>query len=130
MNNRKTSEGFAKVSIKVLKYVVMIVVAVFCATAAYNYGIQIFNSEGMEPKPGTDMTITVEEGTSIKELGNTLEEYQIIKDSKIFQIQSYIYQVKSVTPGTYTFNTSENTEEILKVISAGPEDSKEENTEE
>ena len=132
MNNRKTSEGFAKVSIKVLKYVVMIVVAIFCATAAYNFGTEIFNSEGMEQEPGTDMTITVEDGMTIKELGDTLEEYQIIKDSKIFQIQSYIYQVKSVTPGTYTFNTSENNEEILKIISAGPEEGGEEkeNTEE
>lgn len=132
MNNRKTSEGFAKVSIKVLKYVVMIVVAIFFATAAYNFGTEIFSSEGMEKDPGTDMTITVEDGMTIKELGETLEEYQIIKDSKIFQIQSYIYQVNSVTPGTYTFNTSESNEEILKIISAGPEEGTEEkeNTEE
>lgn len=125
MNNRKTSEGFAKVSIQVLKYVIMVVIVVFCATAAFNFGTQIFSDEGMEQAPGTDMTITVDEGTTIKQLGNTLEEYQIIKDSKIFLIQSYMYKVKSVAPGKYTFNTSEGCESILKVISAGPEEEEE-----
>lgn len=129
MDNRKTSEGFAKVSIKVLKYVVMVVVAILFATTAFNFGSQVFSSQGMEQAPGTDMTITVEEGTTIKQLGKTLEEYQIIKDSNIFRIQAFIYEVKSIKPGTYTFNTSNSGEEILKILSAGPEgDEKEEET--
>ena len=36
MDNRKTSQGFAKFSIKTLVYVVMIVVAIVCATTAYS----------------------------------------------------------------------------------------------
>ena len=41
MDNRKTSQGFAKFSIKTLVYVVMIVVAIVCATTAYSFGSQI-----------------------------------------------------------------------------------------
>jgi UPF0755 protein len=124
MNSRKTSQGFAKVSTKVLKYVIMVVITVFCATTAYNFGAQIFSAEGMEIPPGTDMSITVEDGTTIEQLGTTLEEYQIVKDSGIFRIQAYIYQVKEVKPGTYTFNTSQNAEEIFKTIVSGPEKEK------
>ena len=68
MDNRKTSQGFAKFSIKTLVYVVMIVVAIVCATTAYSFGSQIFSNEGVDPKPGTDMTFTVDEGTSIESL--------------------------------------------------------------
>ena len=45
-------------------------------------------------------------------------------------VQSFIYEVKVVKPGTYTFNTSDNGEEILKVIkSEGKTDEEETTTE-
>lgn len=124
MDNRKTSQGFAKVSLKTLKYVIMIVIAIVCATSAYNFGLKVFSKEAMEAAPGTDMSFTFEEGTTIKQVGETLEEYQVIDDAGIFLVQSYIYSVKSIKPGTYLFNTSQNSEEILETIVAGPEESK------
>lgn len=126
MDNRKTSQGFAKVSISLLRYVIMIVIAVVCATAAFNFGAQIFSTEGVDSAPGTDMTFTVEEGTTIKEFGKTLEEFRVIKDSKVFQVQALVYSVKSIDPGTYTFNTSQSGEEIFKIITSGPEENKNE----
>lgn len=50
-----------KIFNKTLVYVVMIVVAIVCATTAYSFGSQIFSNEGVDPKPGTDMTFTVDE---------------------------------------------------------------------
>ena len=38
MSNSKTSKGFANVSIKVCKYIIMAVIIIVCATAAYNFG--------------------------------------------------------------------------------------------
>lgn len=130
MNNRKTSQGFANISIKILKYVVMVVIIVICATTAFKFGQKIFYSEGMEPEPGTDMTFTVDEGTTIKQFGETLVEYGVIDDSTVFVVQSYVYSVSTIKPGTYTFNTSWNGEEIFKVISAGPEEDKQEKNKE
>ena len=126
MDNRKTSQGFANVSLKLLKYVVMLVIAVVCATTAFNFGAKIFNSEGVEPAPGTDMTFTVEQGTTVKKLGKTLEEYGVIDDKDIFDIQSVIYGVKAIQPGTYSFNTSQSGEDIFEIINAGPEENKKE----
>ena len=128
MNNRKTSQGFVNVSIKMLKYIVMVIIIVVCATAAFNFGSKIFNSNGVEEEPGTDMTFTVDKGTTIKQFGKTLEEYGVIEDANAFVVQSYIYTVKTIKPGTYTFNTSWTGEEIFKTISAGPEENKKENT--
>ncbi len=126
MDNRKTSQGFAKVSISLLKYVVMVMIIIICATTAFNFGTQVFSAEGVDEAPGTDMTFTVEKGTTIKQFGDTLEEFRVIKDSKVFRVQALIYQVKSIKPGTYTFNTSQGGEEIFKIISAGPEEDKKE----
>lgn len=129
MDERKTSQGFAKVSVQVLKYVIMVVVAIVCATTAYNFGAKIFSVETMEVAPGTDMSFTFEEGTSIKEVGDILEEYRVIKDADIFSVQSYVYSVKEIVPGTYLFNTSQTSEEIFKTIAEGPIE-EEETTEE
>ena len=118
MDNRKTSQGFAKFSIKTLVYVVMIVVAIVCATTAYSFGSQIFSNEGVDPKPGTDMTFTVD--------GKTLEEFNVIKSSRVFTVQSYLYEVRKIKAGTYSFNTSQSNEEIFKIINAGPEEDKKE----
>ena len=124
MNNRKTSQGFAKLSIKILKYVIMLVVTVACATTAYSLGSKVFSNEAMEAAPGTDMSFTFAKGTTVKEVGETLEEYQVIDDANIFQVQSYIYGVKKIKKGTYLFNTSQSSEEIFKTIAAGPEEKK------
>ena len=130
MVRRKTSEGLARVMSKVLKYLVMFVVIYYFAAAAFVFGRQLFTDKGAAPAPGMDMTIEVTKNTSIKDFAKTLEEYGIINDDKVLWVQSFIYEVKVVKPGTYTFNTSDNGEEILKVIkSEGKTDEEETTTE-
>ena len=130
MVRRKTSEGFARVMSKVLKYLVMFVVIYYFAAAAFVFGRQLFTDKGAAPAPGMDMTIEVTKNTSIKDFAKTLEEYGIINDDKVLWVQAFIYEVKVVKPGTYTFNTSDNGEEILKVIkSEGKTDEEETTTE-
>ncbi len=130
MVRRKTSEGFARVMSKVLKYLVMFVVIYYFAAEAFVFGRQLFTDKGAAPAPGMDMTIEVTKNTSIKDFAKTLEEYGIINDDKVLWVQSFIYEVKVVKPGTYTFNTSDNGEEILKVIkSEGKTDEEETTTE-
>lgn len=124
MDNKKTSKGFALVSLKTLKYVVIAVITIVCATSAYNFGSEIFSNETMEEAPGTDMSFTFTEGTSIGEVGETLEEYNVINSSTVFTVQSFIYSVRTVKPGTYLFNTSQTSEQIFQTISAGPEEEK------
>lgn len=129
MVQRKTSEGFAKTMSKILKYLLMIIILYYCVATAFTFGRALFTNKGAAEAPGIDMTIQVDKQVSVKELAKTLEEYGIIKDKNVLWVQSYIYDVKTVKPGTYTFNTSENGEKILDVVLAGPqEDAKEEET--
>ena len=128
MVRRKTSEGFARVMSKVLKYLVMFVVIYYFAAAAFVFGRQLFTDKGAAPAPGMDMTIEVTKNTSIKDFAKTLEEYGIINDDKVLWVESFIYEVKVVKPGTYTFNTSDNGEKKLKVIKTEGKTDEEETT--
>lgn len=107
-------------------YAVALIILIYCGTAAYHFGLEIFSADGVEAAPGTDVTIEVKEGTSIKQLGEELEEYGVIKDSVVFYVQSFIFEVKDVKAGTYTFNTSHTGEKILDTITAGPAELQEE----
>lgn len=128
MEQNRSSQSFAKISLKILKYVILVAIAIICATTSYRFGKQIFSEEGVENAPGTDMTYTVSEGTSINALGDELEELGIINSANVFKVQSYIYSVREVKAGTYNFNTSYGAEEIFRIISEGPEEDKEEAT--
>ena len=61
-----------------------------------------------------------------RESGKTLEEFNVIKSSRVFTVQSYLYEVRKIKAGTYSFNTSQSNEEIFKIINAGPEEDKKE----
>lgn len=90
MVRRKTSEGFARVMSKVLKYLVMFVVIYYFAAAAFVFGRQLFTDKGAAPAPGMDMTIEVTKNTSIKDFAKTLEEYGIIMMIKYYGF-SHLY---------------------------------------
>lgn len=126
MDKSNTSKGFANVSLKICKYVIMVIVIIVCATWAFNFGTEIFDSEGVDLAPGTDMTLTIKQGTTMDELAKTLEEYGVIDDTTVFKVQSYVYNVKSIEPGTYIFNTSKSGEDLFEVIKEGPQENKEE----
>ncbi len=122
MDEQDNRTGFARISIRVLGYVVMAVIIAVFAVFAFRFGNQIFSDKGVDEAPGTDMTFTVDEGTTINQLGKTLEEFRVIKSSTVFRVQAVVYGVSNVKEGTYTFNTSQGGEDIFKVISAGPEE--------
>ena len=114
------SQGAAKASFKFFKYFIMLLVLVVFATIAFRFGSAVFSNDGVEDAPGTDLTITVNKGMTISELGDKLEDCNIISDSNVFDIQAWLYGVKKVKPGTYVFNNSKGGEDIFKIISGGP----------
>ncbi len=124
MEKNNSSKGVAKASFKFFQYVVMIVILIVCATLAFRFGSAVFSNSSVEEPPGTDKTITVVKGTTIGDLGEMLEEYNIINSATVFKVQAVIYGVDEVKPGTYNFNNSKGGEELFKIISAGPEEAK------
>ena len=118
---RKTSTGFAKTVFKAAVYIVLGLVLFYGCSYAYTYGQKVFSSKGMESKPGTDIKVTIKNGTSVKKLGTILEDYGLIEDDFIFYLQSIAFEYKKVIPGTFELNTSMSGEEIISVLSTEPE---------
>ena len=83
MVRRKTSEGFARVMSKVLKYLVMFVVIYYFAAAAFVFGRQLFTDKGAAPAPGMDMTIEVTKNTSIKDFAKKLVYFNTTSTSRL-----------------------------------------------
>lgn len=119
---RKTSTGFAKTVFKVAVYIVLGLVLFYGCSYAYTYGQKVFSSKGMESKPGTDIKVTIKNGTSVKKLGTILEDYGLIEDDFIFYLQSIAFEYKKVIPGTFDLNTSMSGEEIIRVLSTEPQE--------
>jgi len=113
------------IAIRVVVIAVVIVIAARGIKASYEFGHSIFYAESVEEPPGHDVKVTIPEGTDAKEAATILENKGLItnKYSIIVQAKFFDYEV---TPGTYTFNTSQTSREILKELNEGPPSEKEE----
>ncbi len=85
---------------------------------AYDFGYQLYSAEAMTAPPGKDVAVVVQEGASVKDIGEMLERQGLIKDSLVFvaqeRLSKYSGQIKA---GNYVLNTSWNAEEILAALS-------------
>lgn len=92
----------------------------------YEFGHDIFYATSVEAAPGRDRTITIEEGSSVVDTAKLLQSYGLITNEFSFIIQAVFFDY-DVNPGTYTFNTSMTSKEILQMMNenTGEEEEKE-----
>lgn len=116
MSLKKTSENMMRMSIKISVYTLLVVGMIILATRGYRFGEDVFSEKGTEDYPGTDITVTIEQGASTMEVAQMLENKGLVKDKIIFYVQSYLYEA-SFIPGEYTLNTSSSPETIVEKLS-------------
>ena len=106
----------------VVKIVVVILIAMVIyrlGSMAFTYGERIFGELPMTEEPGTDLSITVEETDSVRDVADKLEQAGLIRDAELFVIQEKLVGFKSgLQPGTYTLSTSQTPEEMIEIMSA------------
>ena len=113
--------------------VALVMLCVICisnfAGKAYDFGFRIFTEEPMSNPPGRDINIVVNESDSQSDIIQMLEDKGVIRDHLLFTIQKKlsIYK-KNIKPGSYTVNTSMNTDEILAVLCENEVDEDEDTT--
>lgn len=104
--------------IKILLSVAVVLFLYMGAIRAYDFGYRIFAEEPVSEAPGRDITVTITEGMSGKEIAELLEEKGVIRDDLIFYIQNQFSHYKgSFQAGTYELNTSMDNDEIMAVLS-------------
>ena len=93
-------------------YVCVIIAVVYIGKSAFGFGYAIFNQVPMaNEEDGRDITVVVENGDSVYQMGKTLKNKGLIEDAKIFVIQEKLSNYKGkLQAGTYILNTSMNVE--------------------
>ena len=119
---RAAVEGFTSV-IHVLVLILVVLMLIFLGRQAYRFGYDVFNEKGMEAAPGRDVSVTIPEMSSAREIGEILKEAGLIEDVTVFTAQERLsaYHDK-VKAGTYTLNTSMTPTQMLSVMGAEEEE--------
>lgn len=86
--------------------------------AAYDFGYRVFTEEPIAPAPGRDVTVSLSEDKSYKDIAKMLEEKGLVRDYKLAYVQILASEYKdSIESGVYTLNTSMTTEEMMAAMS-------------
>ena len=117
----KSKDVVVSVFSTVFKIVVAIVIVMLVykwSMSAYEYGQRVFNEPPVAVGEGRDVTVTVNQGDTVKEISKLLEEAGLIRDAELFVIQEMLSEYKDkMKPGTYVLSTSMTTEEMMQIMS-------------
>ncbi len=117
---KKQNAGVAILSriTKLLIAVLLIMLIYVAALKSYDFGYRIFAEKPVSMAPGTDVTVTVDNGMTEGSVAEMLEKMGVIRDALIFKIQNRFSHYRGTfQAGTYTLNTSMYNEEIMAVLS-------------
>lgn len=118
MNGKYLAATVVEMIIKVVVIAAVIVFVMRGVTVAYDFGYRVFADEPVSLSDGRTMTVGVEEGASVKDVAEMLEEKGLIADAKLFVVQELLsaYHNK-ILPGIYDLSTDMKAEEMLEIMS-------------
>ena len=125
----KVSQILSTILSALIKIAVAIWIVNFIYTktiAAYDFGYRVFTEEAVSPAPGRDVTVSIVEGKSVKDIAKLLEEKGLVRDYKLAFIQIYASEHrKEMEPGVYTLNTSMTVEDMCTAMCPSLEEAEE-----
>lgn len=111
--------------IKITLAVVAVVLIYRGANLAFEYGYRIFDEKPMS-EVGRDVEVEIPEGMSAEQMGEMFYQKGLIRDVKLFRLQHFFSEYKAdLKPGKYVLSTAMTVEEMLAVISQGPQEEEE-----
>ena len=117
--------GIIMIAVRVVIIAVIIVITAKGIRIAYDFGHSIFYEEAVEEAPGHDVTVTIPEDASAKDVGTLLLNKGLIKNKYSIIVQTKFFDYE-IVPGTYIFYTSQSSRAMLKMINeAKPEEGEE-----
>lgn len=103
------------ISSRLIILALMILLLYEGVTRGYEFGHEIFYASAVETAPGQSKEMTIDKGTSVSKVAKLLKDKGLISNEYSFIIQAEFFNYK-VNPGTYTFNTSMTSKEILQMM--------------
>lgn len=122
MNTKQIVTGLARGVVKVAVAAIVIFLIYKYAVRFYDFGKNVFGAPAMEEGEGTEVTVAIVEGKSVKEIGRILQDKGLIKDARLFYFQELLSgEHGKLKPGIYTLNTNMTPKEIIQTLAAGNE---------
>ena len=126
MNRNSVLGTLISILIEILLILVLVFVIWGAGKWAYGFGYAIFAEKTVEEEPGTDIQVTITEGQSNRQISKMLEEKGLIRDADPFYVRLMLTDYKKlIQPGTYTLNTSMQSEEMMAVMSGETDEDEE-----
>lgn len=122
----KITMAIIRISVKLMLLALLILLLYEAVIRGYAFGHAVFYAEAVEAAPGHDITVVVKDGEDVSQAADELEKKGLIKNIYAFLFQSRFYDYDKIYPGTYTFNTSMTSKEILQKLSEKPENEEDE----
>lgn len=114
------------IAIKIALVVLAVAYIYKGAMVCYDYGYRIFTEPPVDSGEGVTITVAVTEDMSPKEIGQLFENKGLVRDGRLFMFQYYLSEYKKeVKPGIFNLSTSMTAEEMMAVMAAKDEESKE-----
>ena len=103
MNTKQIVTGLARGVVKVAVAAIVIFLIYKYAVRFYDFGKNVFGAPAMEEGEGTEVTVAIVEGKSVKEIGRILQDKGLIKDARLFYFQELLSgEHGKLKPGIYT----------------------------
>ena len=103
-------------------YICVAVLIFWGGKTAYQFGYNVFDQQAISPGAGQEVTVVIQEGSSVYDIGRILESKGLIEDAKVFYVQEKLSNYRGkLNAGTYLLSTAYTPTRIMGIL-AGDEE--------
>ena len=117
MENDKISKVILQISLRTLMNVVLLFILVEGFVYTYQFSYKVFADVPYMPASSDTVTITIESGSTAKQVASIMEGCGLVEDDKLILARLYLGKYnKKIIAGTYTLSPAMSADAICKKI--------------
>lgn len=117
MENDKISKVILQISLRTLMNVVLLFILVEGFVYTYQFSYKVFADVPYMPASSDTVTITIESGSTAKQVASIMEGSGLVDDDKLILARLYLGKYnKKIIAGTYTLSPAMSADAICKKI--------------
>ena len=117
MENDKISKVRLQISLRTLMNVVLLFILVEGFVYTYQFSYKVFADVPYMPASSDTVTITIESGSTAKQVADIMEGSGLVEDDKLILARLYLGKYnKKIIAGTYTLSPAMSADAICKKI--------------
>ncbi len=117
MENDKISKVILQISLRTLMNVVLLFILVEGFVYTYQFSYKVFADVPYMPASSDTVTITIESGSTAKQVASIMEGSGLVEDDKLILARLYLGKYnKKIIAGTYTLSPAMSADAICKKI--------------